>query len=144
MLYSHDRNQLRNVFINAWDKRNSPKTLEPLEQNIINTIAEHPEYHRFFENGEANIDQDFSPEMGQVNPYLHISMHMAIREQLSINQPKDVSNYYQKLLLKIKDSHEVEHVMMECLSEMIWRAQRENSAPSEKEYLNCLQSQTTK
>jgi len=139
MLFSNDRTELRQVFFNAWQKENQSLPLEPMEQIIVKVIKLHPEYHRFFENETSNLDKDFSPEMGQINPFLHLSMHISIHEQLSVNQPQGISDAFNQLMIKVKDAHEVEHILMDCLGEMIWKAQRENAAPDEKLYFSCIQ-----
>lgn len=140
MLFSNDRNELRQVFFTAWQKEQQSVPLEPMEQIIVNVIKLHPEYHRFFENKNSNLEKDFSPEMGEVNPFLHLSMHISIHEQLSINQPPGIADAFNQLMEKNKDPHEVEHILMDCLGEMIWKAQRENSAPDEKLYFQCIQN----
>lgn len=137
MLFSNDRQDLRQVFFNSWKKHENSMHLEPMEQIILNVLKEHPEYHSFFSNPD-NIDKDFLPESGQVNPFLHLSMHIAIHEQLTINQPIGIGDLYNQLREKIQDAHETEHLMMDCLGEMIWSAQRENRAPNEKDYFSCL------
>jgi hypothetical protein len=138
MLYGQDRNQLRKIYFTAWQKFNAKQPLEPLEQVIANIIAMHPEYHKFFADETASLDQDFLPETGQTNPFLHISLHMSIHEQLSINQPQGIADIYNNLLNKHQDRHTVEHLMMECLAEMIWQTQRNNTAPDLDGYLDCL------
>ena len=138
MLFSQERNELRQVFFNAWKKHQNNLPLEAMEQIIVHVIELHPEYQAFFEDTDVNLDKDFSPESGETNPFLHLSMHIAIHEQLSINQPVGITDRYKQLLDKIQDSHTVEHEIMDCLGEMIWRAQRENKAPDEKIYLNCM------
>ncbi|MDH3326250.1 MAG: DUF1841 family protein [Gammaproteobacteria bacterium] len=138
MLFSHERNDLRQVFFNAWNKHNKHTPLEPMEQIIVQVIKLHPEYHHFFENSSSNLNKDFSPEMGETNPFLHLSMHIAIHEQLSVNQPQGITGNYKKLLKKTNDPHETEHELMDCLGEMIWLAQRENKAPDEKVYMDCI------
>ena len=137
MLFSHDRTELRQVFFSAWQKHESKQPLEPMDQVIMNVLSQHSEYHSFFSNPD-NIDKDFSPEMGQTNPFLHLGMHIGIHEQLTVKQPFGINDKYTALMEKIKDPHEVEHVMMDCLGEMIWRAQRENRAPDENDYNSCL------
>lgn len=138
MFFSQDRIQLRRIFFQAWQKSKSQQTLDPMEQVIVNVLQLHPEYHKFFDNPETNLDKDFSPEIGQTNPFLHLSMHISVHEQLSINQPIGIQDYYQKLLKKTNDQHETEHLMMDCVGEMIWKAQKENRAPSEQDYFSCL------
>jgi len=139
MFFTNDRNQLRQVFFQAWEKARAGTALEPMEQIIANVIDLHPEYHSFFEN-PINLEKDFMPEAGQTNPFLHISMHLSIHEQIVVDQPRGLKDEYEKLMNLIKDPHEVEHRMMDCLGEMIWKAQRENRAPDENDYLGCLKS----
>ncbi len=143
-MFSQDRNQLRQVFFQAWQKSKTKQTLEPMEKVIVNVLNLHPEYQSFFDNPDSNLEKDFSPEMGETNPFLHLSMHISIHEQLSINQPVGIQEIYQKILKQTNDPHEVEHQIMDCLGEMIWKAQRENRAPSEQDYLTCLNSKSTK
>lgn len=138
MLFGQDRNQLRRVFFTAWQKYNAKQPLEPLEQIIANVIAMHPEYHKYFADENASLDKEFLPEMGQTNPFLHIGLHISIHEQLSINQPGGISDIYQALLSKHQDSHTVEHLIMDCLAEMMWEAQRNNAMPDQGKYLQCL------
>jgi hypothetical protein len=138
MFFGQDRNQLRQVFFTAWQKYNAKQPLEPLEQVIANVIAMHPEYHRYFANENASLDQDFLPETGQTNPFLHIGLHISIHEQLSINQPTGISEIYKTLLNKHQDAHTVEHLIIDCLAEMIWEAQRNNTMPDQNKYLQCI------
>ncbi len=138
MLFSHERNDLRQVFFSTWQKHNQGIKLEPMEEIIVQVVKLHPEYHHFFEDANTNLRKDFSPEMGEVNPFLHLSMHIAVHEQLSINQPQGITGNFKRLLKSTNDPHEAEHELMDCLGEMIWSAQRENKAPDEKAYLNCV------
>ena len=137
-MFGQDRTQLRQIFFSAWHKFRHEEKLEPLEQVIVNIIQLHPEYHTFLEDEETNIERDYLPEMGETNPFLHMSMHIAIQEQLSTQRPAEILDIYQQLLKKFHDPHEVEHKIMDCLAEMIWKAQRDNQQPDEKHYLECL------
>ncbi|MDX1812858.1 MAG: DUF1841 family protein [Gammaproteobacteria bacterium] len=143
MLFTQDRNQLRQVFFQAWQKARAGTPLEPMEQVIANVIEQHPEYHSFFENF-SNLQKDYLPEMGETNPFLHISMHLSIYEQIVIDQPRGTKAEYERLMSEYKDPHDVEHHMMDCLGEMIWKAQRENRAPNENDYLDCLRTEKRK
>ena len=114
-MFSQDRKKQREFLAKSWQKYNSNKPLEPLEEQLVSIIQIHPEYHNLIDN----IESEYFPEQGKVNPFLHINLHLALRDQLSINQPKCVKEVYQKLINKYKDPHEVEHLMMECIAEMI-------------------------
>ena len=138
MLYGQERNQMRQVFFTAWRKHNAKQPLEPLEQVIANVIAMHPEYHQYFADENTSLDKDFLPETGQTNPFLHIGLHISIHEQLSINQPSGITDIYNTLLSKHQDPHTVEHLIMDCLAEMIFEAQRNNAMPDLNRYITCL------
>jgi len=137
-MFPQDRSQLRQMFFNAWQKHTNKQSMEPLEQLIAAIAEQHPEYHEVLSNEDSNLDKDFTPEMGQTNPFLHMAMHISIQEQLGTQRPAGIIEMYQSLLVKFGDPHEVEHHMMECLGQMIWQAQRDNTVPSDETYLDCL------
>lgn len=138
MIFSRDRNEMRRMFINAWRKYRLQQPLEEMEQHIVDIILLHPEYHKLLEDDEAALSRDYMPEQGASNPFLHMGLHIAIREQLATRRPAGIGDYYQRLLPKLRDAHEVEHRMLECLGEVLWRAQRDGCAPDEAAYLECL------
>ena len=137
-MFTNDRNQLRKMFFASWQKFQNGDDLEPLEQMITQIIQQHPEYHGLLRNENAHLDKDYTPEMGETNPFLHMSMHIAIVEQLSIDRPAGIKNLYQQLLSKYNDSHTVEHHIMECLGQMMWEAQRNQAMPDDQQYMECL------
>ena len=113
--------------------------LEPLEKHIAEIILQHPEYHTLLEKGEDSLDKDYTPEQGQTNPFLHLGMHLALREQVGTDRPAGIAGLTRSLLARHHgDGHTVEHMMMECLGEMLWTAQRQNSPPDEAAYLDCI------
>jgi hypothetical protein len=133
-MFGNDRNELRKAYADAWNKLQQKQTLTPLEQQITEVIKEHPEYHKALDK----LDTDFLPEAGQTNPFLHMGMHLGLREQLATNRPNGIRDCYQSLTNKHKSSHEAEHDMMECLAEAMWQAQRQGNMPDEIAYLQCL------
>jgi len=137
-MFGQDRSELRKLFFTAWRKAREQAPMEPLEQVIATIIGQHPEYHGLLEDEDGALDRDYSPEQGETNPFLHMAMHIAIHEQLSTRRPAGIVSIYQSLIKKYSEPHEVEHRMMECLGEMLWQAQRENTLPSEEAYLACL------
>lgn len=139
MIFSNDRTALRRMFQTAWQKRVEGRPLEPLEAVIADVVALHPEYHRFLEQPEA-LERDWLPEMGETNPFLHMGMHIALREQLSTRRPAGINEAYAAALVKLGDPHKVEHRFMECLAEALWQAQRNGVPPDETAYLRCLRS----
>lgn len=138
MFFGQDRNQLRKVYFQSWDKFKKKQPMEPMESLIADLIGKHPEYHDFFDQIEQNQDRDFTPEMGQTNPFLHLGMHISIQEQLGTQRPPEIATLYQSLCKKTGDAHEAEHLMMDCLGEMLWSAQRNNQPPNETTYLECI------
>jgi hypothetical protein len=139
MFFGQNRDQLRRFYVEAWRKHNDKLPIEPLEGMIIDIIALHPEYHPLLADEEQALSHDYSPEQGQTNPFLHMGMHIAIREQLSTHRPAGINAAYEALLKQLGDIHQAEHRMMECLGEAMWQAQRNNTAPDETAYLACLQ-----
>lgn len=137
-MFDMSRDQSRQMFFDAWYKHKNQQILEPLESQVVSVILMHPEYHEFLDNREENRDKEFFPEMGQTNPFLHMGLHIAIREQLSINQPAGIREKYNRLLNKHQDAHTVEHLILECLSQIIWEAQRNQSMPDNDLYLECI------
>jgi len=133
-MFGNDRNQLRQMYKNAWDKLQQQQILSPLEIQITDVIKEHPEYHDFVNQ----LDKDFLPELGQTNPFLHMGLHLGLREQLATNRPTGITDIY-KQLVNIKNSnHDAEHSMIECLAEAMWSAQTNNTQPDETLYLQSL------
>ena len=105
---------------------------------IVPVLLRHPEYHAALENPETMRDRDFFSEAGDSNPFLHLGMHIAIEEQLSLDQPRGLRDCYRRLLDKTPDEHAVQHRIMECLGEMLWHSQRTQAPPDEKQYMRCL------
>lgn len=137
-MIDNERDKLRQFYCDTWQKHLAQQqALSPLEQQIAAVIKEHPEYHAVLENAEASIHADYSPEMGESNPFLHMGMHLGLREQVSTNRPDGIAELYQQLVA-LKGIHDAEHAMMDCLAEAIWQAQRHNTAPDDAAYLTCL------
>jgi Domain of unknown function (DUF1841) len=143
-VFGQNRNQLRQMYLDAWRKQQNNELLSPLEAMIAEVVTLHPEYHALLEQGEDALDKDFLPEMGEANPFMHMGMHIAIREQLSTDRPAGIVLAHKKCLLRFKDAHEAEHQIMECLGQSLWEAQRNNSAPDEAQYLSCVQKLANK
>lgn len=126
------------MFLAAWRKREAGEVLEPLEALIAGVVALHPEYHGLLAAGEAAIAQEYTPERGVTNPFLHMGMHIALREQVGTDRPAGIAGLYRRAVERCGDPHAVEHDMMECLGEVLWRAQRDNAVPDEAAYFECL------
>lgn len=136
-LFGSTPQDTRAVFFKTWEKMRQDQPLEGVEVLIATIARAHPEYHALLSDPE-NSAVDFSPEDGQINPFLHMGMHIAIEEQLSTDRPSGIRDKYQRLLLAGTDPHEAQHLVMDCLGEMLWHAQRNGTAPDETAYLECL------
>ncbi|MGH8494540.1 MAG: DUF1841 family protein [Gammaproteobacteria bacterium] len=137
-LFSQDRSSLRSYFLDVWAKRRARTPLEPLESLVAGVIEDHPEYHALLERGEAQLDREFPPEGGMENPFLHMAMHIAIREQVATDRPPGVRKVHSTLSGRAGSPVEAEHRMIECLAESLWTAQRAGTLPDEQAYLDCV------
>lgn len=137
-MFIQDRNEARRFFIDVWHKYRNNKILEPLETLVLAVIHEHPEYQSLLLNKDVALSLEHDPDSGLLNPFLHMGMHIAIREQLQADRPAGIRLLHQQMLAKYADSHELEHSMMECLGQVLWSAQREQRPPDEGLYLECL------
>lgn len=137
MIFGQDRNELRRMYSDAWQKRCAGSVLSPLESQIAQVVEEHPEYHGVV---TGDLDQDFNVEGGRTNPFLHMGLHLGIREQVATDRPAGISAIFQSLTRKHGDPLDAEHRMIDCLAEALWEAQRNNSPPDEAAYLDKLKS----
>lgn len=139
-MFGQDRNQMRQYFYNVWHKANGANQppLEPLEKLVAGVIEQHPEYHSMLTHPTRMLEQEFLPENGHSNPFLHMGMHIAIQEQLSSQRPAGINKIWTALAKRHNSPHEGEHLMMECLAEMLWQAQREQREPDETGYIKKL------
>lgn len=137
-MFGQDRHQLRRYFQTCWQKFKDENPLEALELLIVDVIKDHPEYHTLLESGEDALAKDYTPEEGQTNPFLHMGMHISIREGLQVDRPKGIKAAHSALTLKLGNPHEAEHKMQECLGLVLWEAQRAGTAPDEQQYLECV------
>ena len=137
-MFNPTREQVRDFFFASWQKFSDKLPLTPLEGMAVAIMVDHPEYHQILSQREQHVDRDYTPENGDTNPFLHMSMHLSIREQVSIDQPPGVLAQHQRLCLALGGALDAEHAMMDCLAEMIWQAQRARTAPDASIYLRCL------
>ncbi len=131
------REQIRRVYLTVWRKMQQGLVLEPMEALIAEVIELHPEYQALLDDGRTAEQQEFTPEDGQTNPFLHMGMHIALREQAGGDRPAGVQGIYARLCAA-HGRHQAEHQMMECLGQSLWQAQRDHRAPDEAAYLECL------
>jgi hypothetical protein len=140
-MFAPSRDEARHFLFETWRKRREGALLTPLEDLTAQLIEKHPEFHDLLADPERFQDKDYIPEHGATNPFLHLMMHLTIEEQISIDQPHGIRAHFVRLTQKQASEHNAQHAMMECLSEMIWQAQRSNTAPDAAIYLTCLERQ---
>ena len=141
MFFPDDRDGLRRMYVEAWARYRAGRPLEPLQAQIADVIGEHPEYVALIEQGEDGLRRDWSPDGGTVNPFLHLGMHLALREQVATDRPAGIAGIHRRLSAA-HGPHEAEHRMMECLGEALWVAQRSGGLPDEQAYLESLRRLT--
>ncbi|MDR2241048.1 MAG: DUF1841 family protein [Zoogloeaceae bacterium] len=137
-MFNPTRDQARSFFVDAWRKQREKLPVSPLEDTAIRLIAQHPEYHALLDDGEAALAREWTPESGEANPFLHLSLHLAIEEQLSIDQPPGLRAAFEALLARAGERHAALHGVLECLGETIWRAQQNQSPPDGAAYVECV------
>jgi Domain of unknown function (DUF1841) len=132
------RAQMRRRYLKAWRAFSAGEPLEPLEAQLAALIAEHPEYIGWLESGEDALEAEFTPEGGRENPFLHMGLHLAIREQVATDRPAGIGAVHRQLTRRHGGAHAAEHTMIEVLAETLWEAQRSGRAPDEQAYLERL------
>lgn len=138
MFYAgQSREALRESWREAWERHRQNLPLEPLQAQIADVIGLHPEYHAFI-SAPASLQRDFTPEGGRENPFLHMSLHLALREQIGTDRPPGIQAEYRRLCTHSGDAHEVQHRMIEVLATALWEAQRAGRPPDEQAYLEAL------
>ena len=140
MPFFHDqgRSSLRRMYLEAWRKHRESLPVEPVEDQIIRVVSLHPEYAKLLEADPAALDREYSPEAGQTNPFLHMGLHLAIREQVATDRPAGIAAVHRSLAARLGDVHEAEHAMIERLGGALWSAQRAGLPPDEAQYLESL------
>ena len=135
MIFGQDRHELRKMYADAWQKYSDKTPLSPLEAQIVQVIEDHPEYH---EAVGGDLAKDFAVEGGRTNPFLHMGLHLSIREQVATDRPPGIAAIFRQLADKVGGSHTAEHRMIDCLAETLWESQRDSGPPDELNYLERL------
>ena len=136
MIFGQDRNELRQMYADAWRKHCDKAPLSPLEAQISAVIEMHPEYHG--DVTAEDLTTDYTPDGGKTNPFLHMGLHLGIREQVATDRPAGIAAIFQSIAARTGDAHSAEHDMIECLAETLWEAQSQNRPPDEAKYLERL------
>ncbi len=137
-MFNPTRDQSREFLFDLWDKHCAGTALTPLESIALAIVLEHPEYHAVLDDRERHLDRDWKPEGVETNPFLHLAMHLAIEEQVSIDQPPGIRAAVEALARRHGSMHDARHDVMECLAEVIWQAQRNAAGFDNAAYLDCL------
>ena len=137
-IFNPTREDVRRFFCDTWQKKKSGQVLTPLENIAGDWMQEHPEYHLLLADPEGALAQDFTPERGETNPFLHLSMHLSISEQISIDQPPGIKAIAESLTKKFGSEHLAQHRIMECLGQVLWEAQRNGGQLQPEKYLEAL------
>jgi hypothetical protein len=135
-MFDPSRDQVRDTFFAAWRKYRAGEPLVGVEALALEAILAHPEYHAVLEQPERTRAKDYGEE---ANPFLHMSLHVALAEQLSIDQPPGIAQRFALLLERAGERHAAMHEAIECLAETVWRAQRDGLPPDAAAYLECLE-----
>lgn len=138
-LFNPSRDEVRQFFFDAWTKFKQQKVLTDLEKMAVGIMHLHPEYHAILDMPEQYLQQAYYPELGETNPFLHMSLHLSIQEQISINQPTGITQAYGKLCTRYQQEHEAQHALLECLAETIWQAQRNQTGMDAARYLQLIE-----
>jgi hypothetical protein len=138
-VFNPSRDQARDFFFDVWAKSQANTPLTGLEAMALAVVLEHPEYHPMLADRERYRDREWRPEGGETNPFLHLSMHLAIQEQVSIDQPPGIRAAAESLARRKGSEHDARHDIMECLAEVIWQAQRNRAGFDNAAYLDCLE-----
>ena len=139
-MFNPTRDQARDFLFELWAKHQAQAPLTPLESMTLDVILQHPEYHDVLADPERYRDREWKPEGGATNPFLHLSMHLAIEEQLSIDQPPGIRDAVNALARRRDSEHDARHDVMECLAEVVWQAQRNARPFDNAAYLDCLRA----
>ena len=138
MYQTQERNNLRKIYFDTWQKHQNKLSLDTLEKQVLEVILEHPEYHDLLGKPQEFQEKEFKLDLGESNPFLHMGLHLGIREQVAANQPPGIREVYRTLTQKHEDLHETEHLMIECLAESIWQSQHQGTPPNNDFYVEKL------
>ena len=146
-MFNPSQEDVRRYFCDAYSKSQAGQPLEPLQALAAQWIAEHPEYHTDLANADAAVSAVYATEPTPLqagNPFLHLSMHLSISEQCSIDQPRGIRQAVELLAHKRNSVHAAHHAAMDCLGTMLWESQRAGRPPDGQAYIDCVQRQATK
>ena len=137
-LFNPSREEVRQFFCTTWQKHTDGSLLTPLEMLASQWMELHPEFQAILSDPSGALEQEFTPEKGITNPFLHLSMHLSISEQISIDQPPGIRHIANTLSRKLDSEHEAQHQIMECLGQVLWQAQNQSKPIDVTDYIELL------
>ena len=143
-MFSPSQHDVRKFFCETFRKERAGEPLTPLEAIASDWIAGHPEYHAELSDLDAALAASYAVEEGRTNPFLHLSMHLSITEQVSVDQPRGIKQAFELLARRLGSAHAAQHEVMECLGEMIWASQRSGLPPDGEAYIDCVRRRATR
>ena len=142
-MFSPSQADVRRFFCSVYAKAQKGQALEAIEIIASQWIDEHPEYHADLADADAALEKTYDVEGGKSNPFLHLSMHLSISEQCSIDQPRGIRQAVELLSRRRRSLHDAHHEVMECLGRMMWESQRSGRPPDGAAYIDCVQRRAT-
>ncbi|MBX3619277.1 MAG: DUF1841 family protein [Rhizobacter sp.] len=142
-MFAPSQHDVRRFFCETRRRRLAGMPLTPMETVAADWIDQHPEYHAELDDLEAALERVYDVEAGRTNPFLHLSMHLSISEQVSIDQPRGIKQAYELLAARRGSAHEAQHEVMECLGQMMWASQRSGQPPDGHAYIDCVRRRAT-
>jgi hypothetical protein len=143
-MFTPSQADVRRFFCAVYAKARAGQPMEAIETLASQWIEEHPEYHADFSDADAALEKMYDVEAGKTNPFLHLSMHLSISEQCSIDQPRGIRQAVELLAARRNSLHDAHHEAMECLGQMVWESQRAGRPPDGAAYIDCVQRRATK
>ena len=139
-MFGNDRKSIRAVYFTTWKKHKDGAQLEPYEQQVLAVMFDHPEYHAMLEQPERYLDKDYLPEFGDTNPFFHMGLHLAVRDQVALNRPEGIAPLFEQLVKKLDNAVDAEHAFIEQLGEGMWVSMKENTPFDEAAYIRRIHS----
>ena len=143
-MFSPSQADVRRFFCSVFAKARAGQPLEAIEIIASQWLEEHPEYHPDFMDADAALEKHYDVESGSTNPFLHLSMHLSISEQCSIDQPRGIRQAVESLTARRDSLHDAHHEAMDCLGQMVWESQRSGRPPDGDAYIDCVQRRATR
>jgi len=143
-MFTPSQADVRRFFCSVYAKARAGQALEAIEIIASQWIEEHPEYHADFADADAALEKMYDVEAGHTNPFLHLSMHLSISEQCSIDQPRGIRQAVELLTARRNSLHDAHHETMDCLGQMVWESQRAGRPPDGEAYIACVQRHATR